>query len=227
MDMEERYSRNRGALSAEEQRQLADASVLVLGCGGLGGYVIELLARIGVGRIAAADGDVFCISNLNRQLLCTEETLGMNKALVAEARVRAVNSAVSFEAFPYAVTEENVGALLSGRHAAVDCLDNPESRLLCARAAQLAGIPFVHGAISGWSLRVHTLLPGDGIMELLCAPGAGAEKLQGNLPFTASVCAGMLAAETVKLLLGRGRSSSRCLIEADLHELRFDEIGLE
>ena len=88
MDMEERYSRNGGALSAEEQRQLADASVLVLGCGGLGGYVIELLARIGVGRIAAADGDVFCVSNLNRQLLCTEETLGMNKALAAEARVR-------------------------------------------------------------------------------------------------------------------------------------------
>jgi molybdopterin/thiamine biosynthesis adenylyltransferase len=67
--MEERYVRNIGALTEAECRRLMDKKVFVAGCGGIGGNVINLLLRIGVGSIAAADGDVFELSNLNRQLL--------------------------------------------------------------------------------------------------------------------------------------------------------------
>lgn len=67
--MDERYIRNLGALTEEEYALLRSKTVFVAGCGGLGGYLIEMLLRIGVGEIRAADGDVFEASNLNRQLL--------------------------------------------------------------------------------------------------------------------------------------------------------------
>ena len=226
MDMTGRYDRNMGSLTEAQQRTLARSSVLVLGCGGLGGYVIEYLARVGVGHIAAADGDVFQPSNLNRQLLSTEENLGMNKALAGKARVRAINSAVDFAAIDFPVTEENAEGLMRGRDAVIDCLDHPGAKLLCARAAGAAGVPFIHGAIAGWSLRVHTVLPGDDAMEWLCASGGGTEGLTGNLSFTAAACAALEAAEAVKLLLGMDGLTAGRLIEADLLTMRFEEIGL-
>ncbi len=226
MDCPGRYERNSSALTPEQQRRLAEASVLVLGCGGLGGYVIEYLARIGVGHITAVDGDAFQESNLNRQLLSTEGNLGESKTAAALSRVRAVNSEV--ELTPLAVMAEggNIDGLVRGQDIVIDCLDNPEGKLLCARAAQNAGVPFVHGAIAGWSLRVHSVLPGDEIMELLCASGGGMEKLLGNLSFTAAACASLEAAEAVKLLLGIGEHTGGRLIEADLLTMRFDEVEL-
>ena len=226
MGLTGRYDRNSGSLTEAQQRKLARSSVLVLGCGGVGGYVIEYLARIGVGRIAAADGDVFRPSNLNRQLLSTEGNLGMNKALAGRERVRAINSAVDYEAVDCMVTEENAAELMRGRDVVVDCLDNPEAKLLCARAARAAGVPFIHGAIAGWSLRVHTVLPGDDAMEWLCASGGGMEGLMGNLSFTAAACAALEAAEAVKLLLGIGEHTAGRLLEADLLTMDFAEIGI-
>lgn len=226
MMIPERYDRNRSSLSEAQQRKLAASSVLVLGCGGVGGYVIEYLARIGVGHITAADGDVFQPSNLNRQLLSTETNLGENKAAAGKARVRAINSTVDYKAFERMVTEENAEDLMRGKNAVVDCLDSPRAKLICARAAQAAGVPFVHGAIAGWSVRVHTVLPGDRTMEWLCASSGGVEALTGNLPFTAAACAALVAAEAVKLLLGIGEHSAGRLIEADLLTMRFDEIEL-
>ena len=84
--MDLRYSRNIPAISPEEQAALKDKKVLVLGCGGLGGYIIENLLRMGVGAITAVDGDSFDESNLNRQLLAAEKTLGINKAIAAAQR---------------------------------------------------------------------------------------------------------------------------------------------
>ena len=93
--MEKRYSRNMNMLSPEENERLRSFRACVVGCGGLGGYVIELLGRLGVGTITAVDGDVFDETNLNRQLLSTEELLGESKALAAEARMKKVNSGVT------------------------------------------------------------------------------------------------------------------------------------
>ena len=78
--MEERYIRNLGALTEEECALLRTKTVFVAGCGGLGGYLIEMLLRLGVGTIRAADGDAFEASNLNRQLLSSPSALGKPKA---------------------------------------------------------------------------------------------------------------------------------------------------
>ena len=81
--MESQYERNFPAISVEEQEILRRKHVLVLGCGGLGGYLIELLARLGVGRLTVVDGDGFEPSNLNRQLYSAPAVLGQSKAMMA------------------------------------------------------------------------------------------------------------------------------------------------
>ena len=83
VQMKERYSRNIPAVSEEDMNKLRQSRVLVAGCGGLGGFIIEYLARMGVGAVTAVDGDVFCESNLNRQILSTADNMGTNKAQAA------------------------------------------------------------------------------------------------------------------------------------------------
>lgn len=224
MELMERYDRNRSTISPAEQETLRTAHVLILGCGGLGGYVIEFLSRIGVGHLTVVDGDVFCPSNLNRQVLSTEQNLGMSKARAAAARVHAINSDVAVEAVEVFADEKNLPALLEGKDLVVDALDNAPMRVLAARLAGEKGIPMVHGAICGWSTRVHTVYPGDEIMEFLCAENV--MYAAGNLPFTAALCASIEAAEAVKILLHRGTVADKRLIEIDLHELTFDQIDL-
>ncbi len=79
-----RYDRNIKTLSLEENEKLKDFKVCVIGCGGLGGYIIEMLGRIGVGYITAVDGDNFSESNLNRQIISSDLNLGKNKAIEAK-----------------------------------------------------------------------------------------------------------------------------------------------
>ena len=71
--------------------RLTEKTALIIGCGGLGGYVIEELARVGVGKLILVDGDVFSRSNMNRQLMAKEETLGKNKAEVMRERILSIN----------------------------------------------------------------------------------------------------------------------------------------
>ena len=96
--MEARYERNIPALTAAECLALRTKRVLVVGCGGLGGHIIDQLARIGVGTIRAVDGDVFEETNLNRQLLSSVPLLGVNKAKAAADHIGRVNPAVTVEA---------------------------------------------------------------------------------------------------------------------------------
>ncbi|HTZ18035.1 MAG TPA: ThiF family adenylyltransferase, partial [Dissulfurispiraceae bacterium] len=90
-----RYQRNRNTLSIEQQLALFQSRVAVVGCGGLGGYLIEELARLGVGTIVAIDPDKFEEHNLNRQILCTLETIGSPKVAAAADRVQKINPAVT------------------------------------------------------------------------------------------------------------------------------------
>lgn len=202
----ERYLRNHDAISEEEQAFLSTKRVLVVGCGGLGGMVIECLARIGVGYLRVVDGDVFEESNLNRQLLSSTMNLGRPKTLAARQRVLAVNPLVEVEAVQANLTAENALELLADCDAVVDCLDNIPARLVLQQSAKSAGIPMVHGAIAGWNGRVCVIGPGEDLLTLLYPEPdemRGEERQMGTLSFTAALIASWQAAETVKLLLGK------------------------
>jgi len=224
----ERYLRNHDAISEEEQAFLATKRVLVVGCGGLGGMVIECLARIGVGYLRVVDGDVFEESNLNRQLLSSTMNLGRPKTLAAQQRVMAVNPLVEVDAVQAELTVENARELLGECDVAVDCLDNIPARLVLQEAAKEAGIPVVHGAVAGWIGRICVIQPGEDLLTLLYPEPnemRGEERLAGTLSFTAALTASWQAAETVKLLLGKSGLQAE-ILELDLLQANVSKIKI-
>lgn len=202
----ERYRRNLGTVGYAGQIALLQARVAVVGAGGLGGWVIEALARMGVGHLALFDGDVFEENNLNRQLGCTEATLGRPKAQVLAERVAQVNSAVSVTAHTVWVSDDNAIELLRGADLVVDALDTLPARFAVQRAAAALGIPLVHGAIAGYTGQVMTILPGDAGLEALYGPGPylerGVEVDLGNPSATPMMVAAWQAQQVVKLITG-------------------------
>lgn len=200
--MNPRYERNIPALTEAECKILREKRVLVVGCGGLGGHLIDMLSRIGVGSIRAVDGDVFEPSNLNRQLFSEVPLLGVSKAKAAAARVSRVNPDVQVEAVEAYMSESNVRRLLAHCDVVLDGLDNIPSRRILAAACANAGIPYIYGAVSGWVAQAAISMPGDCLMETLY-PKDMILKDKSVLSFTPALCASMQVSLCVKLLTGR------------------------
>ena len=222
--MQMRYVRNIPALSEAECRLLQKKKVLIAGCGGLGGHILELLARIGVGSIVAVDGDVFEESNLNRQLLSEPALLGASKAQAAKAHAARINPDVRVQAVHAFLTEENAAELIAGCDAVLDALDSILDRRMLAKACAENGIPLIHGAIRGWVAQAAVSMPGDSLMDLLY-PEAAAAADKSSLSFTPALCASLQAALCVKLLCGRSVEAGR-LYYFDLLDMEFENIPL-
>ena len=220
--MEERYIRNLGALTEEECAGLRGKTVFVAGCGGLGGYLIEMLLRLGVGEIRAADGDVFEASNLNRQLLSSPSTLGSGKAAAAAARAREINPEVRFAAVSNFVTEENAAELVKGCDAVLDALDNIAARRLLATACAEAGVPLIHGAICGWTAQAAVVMPGDDLIGRIYPEGSRLSS-KASLSFTPPFCAAMQTALCTRILTGRPVETGR-LYMADLLDMELESL---
>jgi molybdopterin-synthase adenylyltransferase len=222
-----RYQRNRHTISVAQQMALFQSRVAVVGCGGLGGYVIELLARLGVGTIVAIDHDVFEEHNLNRQLFCSVRALGLPKVNLAAERVAQINPAVTLIARQQAFTAAEGAALLNGSNVVVDALDSIPVRLALGDTCATLGIPLVHGAIAGWFGQVTSDFPGDDTLPRLYprdAGGKGTEQQLGNPSFTPALTASLQAAEVCKILLAAGQPLRRRAIAIDLLDMSFDEI---
>ncbi len=199
------WERNFPSLTAVEQLRLFRSSVLVAGLGGLGGFLSELLARVGVGRLLLADGDHFTPGNLNRQLLATQDTLDQNKALVAARHLQKINPAINAAAIPDFLTSENLSAYLFQVQLVMDGLDNIPARRALAEGARKAGIPLVHGAITGKFGQVSTLVPAAAEDPALLHPTLmrDAPVAREVLAPTVALVASLQVHEALRLLLGR------------------------
>ena len=200
--MEARYARNIPALTEAECRMLRQKRILVAGCGGLGGHIIDQLARIGVGSLRVVDGDVFEASNLNRQLLSSVPLLGISKAGAAAEHIAWVNPEIIADPVECFLTEDNVKDLVGGCDAVMDALDNIASRKILASACSEAGVPYIYGAISGWVAQAAVSMPGDNLMEKLYPEGTVLRD-KSVLSFTPALCASLQVSLCVKLLTGR------------------------
>lgn len=223
--MEERYARNIPAISPEEQRLLKEKRVLVAGCGGLGGYLVETLTRLGVGEITVVDGDVFEPSNLNRQLLCTLPSLGQSKVLTAKERAQAVNPEVLLHAAEKYLDVSNAEELTAGQDLVLDALDSAPARLLLEEACTQSGVVLIHGAVQGWLAQVAVVPPGSGVLRRLYGERAGSGE-KSTLPFTPPFCAAIQGAQAVELLCGRHSQLESKVLLADLRQLEWDVLSL-
>ncbi|MBS4013574.1 MAG: HesA/MoeB/ThiF family protein [Bacteroidetes bacterium] len=201
-----RYIKNEKMLSPEENLSLRKKKVAVVGCGGLGGHIIEQLARLGIGHITAIDGDVFDVSNLNRQLLSNVENIGQQKAIVAKEHIKKVNPEIILEAIPVFITDNNADEILKGHDVIVDALDSISARKIVRRAADRLNTPMVFGAIAGWYGQVATLFPGDKLFDIIynTEENKGIEQELGNPSFTPALIASFEVAEVVKILTNKG-----------------------
>lgn len=222
--MEERYIRNLPALTAEECALLRGKKVAVIGCGGLGGYITELLARLGLGALRLVDGDVFESSNLNRQLYSAPALLGRGKAESAADRVRYVNPDVSVESVSVFMNAENAAGLIRGCDIVLDALDSAESRRVLARACREEGIACVYGAISGWVAQAALCMPGDGLIEKLYYDGVDV-KNKSVLSFTPALCAALQVSLCTRYLCGRPVESG-VIYYFDLLDTEFERIPM-
>ena len=222
--MEPRYERNIPTLTEEECALLRKKRILVVGCGGLGGHIIDQLCRIGVGFLRVVDGDVFEASNLNRQLLSSVPLLGVSKAKAAADHIARVNPDVDVEAVPAFLTEGNAAEILAGCDIVMDALDNIQSRKILAAACAKAEIPYVYGAISGSVAQAAVSMPGDGLIETLY-PEDVVIADKSVLSFTPAMCASMQSALCVKLLTGRSVESGK-IYYFDLLNHEFETIQM-
>lgn len=227
----ERYARNQKSLSNQEQIRLLQSHVAVIGLGGLGGAVTEILARIGIGTLTLVDGDCFEDSNLNRQLLSSVDDLGKMKAEVAARRVHSINPAVKVRPVADFFTRKNGQELLLDTSLAVDCLDTISDRFILEEASRTNGIPLVSAAIGGTSGQATVIFPDDPGLRLVygepqAAPKKGIESALGTLPFAAIAMAAIECAEVVALAIGRPAQLRNTLMIADFADLTMEKLKL-
>lgn len=228
----ERYNRSLGTVgSPAGQLRLLRARAAVIGLGGLGGLVAELLARMGVGTLVLVDGDSFSVSNLNRQVLATEANLGVKKAVVAAERLREINRAVEPIVHDCFATPDNLEDMLSGCSVAVDCLDSLSARFLLEDCCRKVKIPMVHGAIAQFYGQLTVIFPGGPGLEEVYGPrdrekDKGIEKELGNPATTPALVASLQAQEALKILLEKGEPLRGRLLFIDTLQGSFDYVQL-
>ena len=220
--MDKRFEKNMGPLTEADQGILNKSKIFIAGCGGIGGHLLEFMARIGVCQITCADKDVFDETNLNRQILATEETIGQKKAMCAEARVRKIWTDCNVQGLDVNMTADNLPDIIAGSDIVLDALDNAESRKTLMYACRNVGVPLAHGAASGWKVQAAVVRPGKTLYEMLYS--SQQRQMDGVLPFTAATAATLQASLAVQYLT-RKHEWNDVLHVFDLHSMEIVKIA--
>ncbi len=170
-------SRQMSIVTRSEEERFKDAKITVIGCGGIGGETIEMLARMGIGELVLVDEDAFDLSNLNRQTLATITDLGLDKSAVAGEKVRLINPYVKVTIFNEHVDQTNIDKIIGDSDIVIDALDNVLTRVIVSRTAKEKGIPYIHGAIHGTMGQITVFLPNSdkSYEEMFNLPSVGKE----------------------------------------------------
>ncbi|WP_028830203.1 HesA/MoeB/ThiF family protein [Proteocatella sphenisci] len=224
----DRYSRNMKMLTQDENVSIRAKKIAVIGCGGLGGYITEMLARLGVGKLIVVDGDVFEETNLNRQILSVPGAIGNNKASQAKLRIGTVNPEIIVTAYEHNLTRKNASEILLGCDIVMDALDNIGSRLMLEEVCEEQNIPLVHGAISGWYGQVSTIIPGDRTLSGLYSGSTKKEtdNTLGNPSFTPALIASFQVSEALKIMISRGKILQKKIMFINTYDNSFEIVDM-
>lgn len=227
-DQVQRYSRHiiMPQIGSSGQRKLMDSKVLVVGAGGLGGPVSLYLALAGVGTIGIVDFDTVDLSNLQRQVLHTTESVGMPKVASAIQTLNRYNPEVNVVAHEFPITSENAMGLIAEYDIIVNGADNFATRYLVNDAAYLNNKPLVDGSILIFDGQVTTYEPGRGCYRCLfpeppppgMVPNCAEAGVLGALTGTIG---SLQATEVVKVILGVGEPLVGRLLLVDALGMEF------
>lgn len=216
-----------GEIGAAGQAKLKQAKICICGAGGLGSPAAIYLAAAGIGTLTIIDHDRVTLSNLNRQILHHETDIGRYKVDSAKGKLSYFNSHVIVNARQINITEENVVGLVSGHDVIIDALDNLETRYTLNKAALVLGIPFIHGAVSGFEGRIMTVIPGRSTC-LRCLYRGPVEPPPATpvIGVTPAVIGALQATEAIKTILGIGELLTDRLLIYDGLKLKWSEFKL-
>ena len=142
------------------QAKIRNAKVLLVGVGGLGSPIATYLTGAGIGTLGLIDDDVVSITNLHRQVLYTEEEVGLPKAECAKRRLHSLNHEVNIVAYPERLTRENAEDLIRLYDLVIDGMDNFATRFIVSDVCEALHKPYVYGAIRGLEGQVSVLCQG-------------------------------------------------------------------
>lgn len=216
------------------QRKLKEAKVLVIGAGGLGSPLLLYLAAAGVGTIGVIDDDAVESSNLQRQVIHNDRTVGMPKVFSAQEQMEALNPFITVKPYHRRLTEAEAETLFAEYDLILDGTDNFDTRYMANRVAVKAGKPLIAAAITQWEGQIALYDPARGGPCFECvfptrpAPGLVPSCAEaGVIAPLPGVMGSMMAMEAVKLLTGAGEPLRGAMLIYDGLYAETRRIGLK
>ena len=208
----ERYARHLilKGVGVKGQKRLLASSVLIIGAGGLGSPIALYLAAAGVGHIGLVDGDTVDLSNLQRQIIHTTARVNEPKVESAATAIRELNPDVTVDTYQAIVNANNITDLIEPYDLVIDATDNFAAKFLINDACVLAGKPYIHAGVVGFSGQVMTVIPGEGpcyrciFRDMPAAGEIPTCKEAGVLGAVVGVIGSLEATEAVKLIVSVG-----------------------
>ena len=221
-------------IGEEGQNKLQKAKVLIVGVGGLGSPIALYLAGAGVGCLGLVDDDSVSISNLQRQVLYSEEELGKPKAVCASQRLTSLNSEIETRHYSARLTAENADRIIQEYDIVVDGCDNFDTRYLINDICIKQGKPYVYGAICGFEGQVSVFNYGEGTQRKTYRDLYPDEEGMLHMPpppkgvvgVTPAVTGSVEACEVLKIICGFGEVLAGKLWTIDLRTLQSNIFSL-
>ncbi|MCD7824956.1 MAG: molybdopterin-synthase adenylyltransferase MoeB [Clostridiaceae bacterium] len=230
----ERYSRHiiLKEIGVKGQKKLFDASVLIIGAGGLGAPAAMYLAAAGVGRIGIADADEVDLSNLQRQIIHSTDDLGKAKVLSAKETINRMNPDVTVQTYRTFVSSENIMELVKEYDFIIDGTDNFPAKFLINDACVMAEKPFSHAGIIRFKGQLMTYVPGKGpcyrcvFKDPPPKDAVPTCKEAGVVGAMGGVIGSLQAMEAIKYITGAGDLLTGFLLTYDAVKMEFRKIKL-
>jgi len=225
----DRYSRQvmLEEIGYQGQLKLKQASVCVVGVGGLGNPIVTRLAAMGVGKIRIVDRDVIELSNLHRQTMFNEDDVGQVKVETAAKKLRKLNNDIVIEELPVSINDYTALDVVDGCDVVIDALDSVNARYSLNKACIEKKIPFVTGAAVGVTGQSFTILPNETACYHCLFPALDEDSMptcsiEGVHPSILSIIGGIEVSEAVKIITGKAPSLKDKVLHVDLENLIFN-----
>ena len=220
---ENRYERHYllEGFGRDGQKKLADAKVLIVGVGGLGSPVAMYLASAGIGKLGLIDADVVDVTNLQRQIIHLESSVGVDKVESAKQRISALNSETEVVTYNFFFDKDNADSIAKDYDFIVDCADNNRTKFLINDVCVKLRKPFCHGSITEYSGRVFTHLPSTACYRCLFDEEDEHPVKRGVLGASVGIIGSIQATEVIKYFTGIGELLTDSLLTLDVRTMKF------
>ena len=217
-----RYKMNMGILSENDLVKLQEIKVIIIGLGGLGGYVVNQLVRLGVCQLILIDFDHFSVSNLNRQLFANMDNIGESKVDVIFRELKKINPNISIKIEKKRIQDVKN---LKGNYM-IDCVDNIDTKIYLSKLSNQLDIPLLHGSCGGWYGQVGWISPKCTLIEdLYGKEEKGLEDVLLNPPYVVNVVASYMVSEFTKMVTCRSKTMLDAILFIDLYENTLIKLG--